>query len=143
MPKTFRTVPDTNIIIALQSKKPKSPNREYYERWRKQEFDLLYSEDTLLEYSLKLKDFGMPSEERKEFIREVSKLGIKIYIENFHLRVYPVDPDDISFVLCAENGKATHLISYDRHILDLKYRQSFAYKICKILEFLKELRLAD
>lgn len=143
MPKTFRTVPDTNIIIALQSKKPKSPNREYYERWRKQEFDLLYSEDTLLEYSLKLKDFGMPLEERKEFIREVSKLGIKIYIENFHLRVYPADSDDISFVLCAENGNATHLISYDRHILDLKYRQSFAYKICKILEFLKELRLAD
>lgn len=135
----FKTVPDTNIIIAAQSKNPKSPNREYYERWRKQEFSLLYSEDTLLEYSLKLKAFGMPPSERKEFIREIAKLGIKIHIDFFHLRIYPEDPDDIAFILCAENGKATHLISYDNHILNLKYRREFDFKICRVIDFLQEL----
>jgi len=138
--KELRTVPDTNIIIAAQSKKPKSPNREYYERWRDGEFDFLYSEDTMFEYATKLDDLGMSRTEIKEFIQEISKLGIRVYIEYFHLRAYPEDPDDVAFVLCAENGKATHLISYDQHILDLKYRQMFDFKICKIIEFLQELR---
>ena len=55
MPVKFQTVPDTNIILASSSKNPKSPNREYFERWLyRQEFDLLYSDDTLHEYIEKL-----------------------------------------------------------------------------------------
>ncbi|MBF0202033.1 MAG: PIN domain-containing protein [Desulfamplus sp.] len=137
---TLRTVPDTNIIIAAQSKNPKSPNREYYECWLNHEFELLYSEDTMFEYALKLNALGMPETDIREFILEISKLGIQIQIEFFHLRVYPEDFDDVAFVLCAENGNATHLISYDKHILDLKYRHKFDFKICKIIEFLQELR---
>ncbi|SLM30574.1 Nucleic acid-binding protein contains PIN domain-like protein [Desulfamplus magnetovallimortis] len=137
----FKTVPDTNIIIATQSKNPKSPNREYFERWLyNDEFDLLYSEDTLLEYSLKLRHKGFSKEKRKAIIKNISKLGFRIYIEFFHLRAYPEDPDDVVFVLCAQNGNATHLISYDKHILDLKYRSEFDFKICQIIEFLQELR---
>ena len=36
-----------------------------------------------------------------------------------HFRHYPVDEDDISFLLCAINGAASHLVSYDPHLLDL------------------------
>jgi predicted nucleic acid-binding protein len=37
----------------------------------------------------------------------------------FHFRHYPIDENDIAFLLCAMNGHATHLISYDSHLLDL------------------------
>jgi predicted nucleic acid-binding protein len=38
---------------------------------------------------------------------------------SFHFRHYPIDENDIAFLLCAMNGHATHLISYDSHLLDL------------------------
>lgn len=138
----FQTVPDTNVIIAAHSGNPKSPNKEYYERWLNNEFDLLYSDDTLAEYALKLQlpKFGLSLEDLELFIGNLSILGIEVEIKHYHLKVYPEDSDDISFILCAENGNATHVISYDRHILDLQYRHKFTYKICKILEFLQELR---
>ncbi len=141
MPVKFQTVPDTNIILATSSKNPKSPNREYYERWLYgQEFDLLYCDDTLSEYVEKLEEKNYPEEAIIQFLRAILEIGIKIEIDFFHLRAYPEDPDDVAFVLCAENGNATHLISYDHHILDLKYRHEFDFKICKIIEFLQELR---
>ncbi len=136
----FQTVPDTNIVISAQFGSPQSPNKEYFRRWKKYEFNVLYSKDTLLEYIEKLTEFGVSEEETEEYLGSFLELGVPVEIDYFHLRVYPEDPDDISFVLCAENGKATHLISYDRHILDLKYRRKFDYKICKIINFLQELR---
>ncbi len=115
----FQTVPDTNIVISAQFGTPQSPNKEYFSRWKKYEFNVLYSKDTLLEYIEKLTEFGVSEEETEEYLGSFLELGVPVEIDYFHLRVYPEDPDDISFVPCAENGKATHLISYDRHILDL------------------------
>ncbi|MBF0202318.1 MAG: PIN domain-containing protein [Desulfamplus sp.] len=139
----FRTVPDTNIILASTSENPKSPNREYYERWLYgEEFDLLYSDDTLAEYALKLKTghFNVPDEKIEELISHILILGVNVDIDFFHLRVYPKDPDDVAFVLCAQNGNATHLISYDKHILDLQYHHDFDFKICQVIGFLQDLR---
>jgi predicted nucleic acid-binding protein len=53
-------------------------------------------------------------------INAIWKLGEHTSIQYFHLANYPSDPDDIAFVLCAENGYATHLLSYDKHLLDLQ-----------------------
>ena len=52
--------------------------------------------------------------------------------------IYPKDEDDIVFVLCAENGNATHLITYDTDLLNIK--EYFKFKICKTIEFLSEFR---
>jgi predicted nucleic acid-binding protein len=73
----------------------------------------------------------------------IQKLGEHTSIQYFHLANYPSDSDDIAFVLCANNGYATHLISYDMHLLALQGFYSF--KICKTVDFLAELRdvLAD
>ena len=38
----------------------------------------------------------------------------------FHFRHYPVDPDDVKFLLCAINGRASHLVSYDNHLRSLR-----------------------
>ena len=59
----------------------------------------------------------------------------------FHLRHYPEDAEDVFLLLCALNGEATHLVSYDPHLLGLRpfYGE---LQICPALEFLQVLRQA-
>ena len=63
-------------------------------------------------------------------------LGVPVEIKYYHLLVYPEDKDDTAFVSFTENGKATHLLSYNKHLLDLQYRHVFDFTICKITDFL-------
>jgi predicted nucleic acid-binding protein len=63
-----------------------------------------------------------------------------IEIRFFHFRHYPVDADDTIFLLCAINGAASHLVSYDRHLLEVGiFYEEFI--TCKPTEFLKVLRI--
>jgi hypothetical protein len=48
------------------------------------------------------------------FLANLLMIGQKVEITSNHLEYYPEDEDDICFVLCAENGNATHLVSYDK-----------------------------
>ena len=135
----LKTVPDTNIIIAAcKNPKEHSYNKEYINLWLEDKYNLLYSDDTYYEYIEKFTDLNIPESTIKKFLSVVEELGVYIYIDTFHLSVYPKDPDDIAFVLCAENGNATHLISNDRDLLEIKYKYSF--KICRIIEFIKDFR---
>ena len=59
---------------------------------------------------------------------------------SFHFRHYPVDGDDVMFLLCAMNGTASHLVSYDRHLLALRTFYEDELLICEPLEFLRALR---
>ena len=138
MQTSFRTVPDTNVIIASQNANITSPNREYFDRWENNEFSLLYCEDTLREYIKKLLDHHVPRALIRKFIVELLELAERVEIQFFHFHQYPPDVDDIPFLLCAVNGHATHLISYDRDLKSLNGHYSF--KICETLEFLFELR---
>lgn len=135
----FRVVPDTNVIISAElSKKQKSSNRDFMEHWLKKEFIVLFSDDTLIEYAIKLRDKDIPDQKIVEFLANLFILGNKVKITSYHLEYYPDDEDDICFVLCAENGDATHLVSYDKHLLILEGK--FKFKILSIVPFLQELR---
>jgi len=113
----LRPVTDTNVLLASEkSKSATSPNREYIQRWRNDEFTFLYSEDTLLEYIKKMQEKHISEDSIKKFLGALFELGVQVYIAFYHLPVYPVDPDDIAFLLCADNGEATHLLTYDRHL---------------------------
>lgn len=139
MSLTLRVVPDTNIFIAAQkSTSLGSPNKEFFERWQRSEFDLLFSEDTLFEYVEKLSELGIAEQTIKRLVRAIMALGIEVPIVYFHLRHYPVDPDDIAFVLCAVNGDATHIVSQDQHLLRLNH--VYPFTICKPSDFLGEVR---
>ncbi len=140
MPETsLRAVPDTNILLASEmSSSSTSPNREYFERWKANEFTFLFSQDTLLEYIKKLRDKGLPEKRIEIFLGALMAIGVEIFVEFYHLPAYPVDADDIAFLLCAENGQATHLVTYDRHLLDVVSR--FSFRICTPIEFLGDLR---
>ena len=136
----FRTVSDTNIVIAAQNNHSHSPNREYFQRWHHGEFELLYSNDILNEYFRKLKECHISQEDIEELLLTLIVLAEYVPIRHFHLPhyQYPKDPDDIAFILCADNGKATHLLTYDSD--QLKLDQYHHFNICKPIPFLQELR---
>jgi len=46
----------------------------------------------------------------------------------------------VMFLLCALNGSATHLVSYDKHLLSLRPFYSGEVNICEPLEFLAACR---
>lgn len=138
MKTNLRTVPDTNVIIAAQNASATSPNREYFDRWERDEFAVLYCDDILREYIKKLFEKNVPRALILEFIAELLELGERVELEFFHCPRYPSDEDDIPFLLCAVNGNATHLISYDPHLQTLN--GYYPFKVCKTLEFLFDLR---
>ncbi len=134
-----RGVLDTNVVIAAhRSGGAASPNREILACWAAGDFTLLYLEDVLLEYVEKLIEFGVPDEKLREFVRSVGVLGERVAIVFFHLRRYPADADDIAFLLCAINGRASHLVTYDSGFSEIAADCSFA--ICEPLAFLATLR---
>lgn len=135
MASDVRGVLDTNIFIASEKSQNKtSPNRELLKRWQNQEFAVLYSEDVLLEYAAKFKELGVSETSIKKLIGAILAVGIEISIDYFHLHHYPQDPDDVAFLLCAYNGSASHLITYDSHLLILDYL--YPFQICKPLHLL-------
>ncbi len=139
MKTAFSVVPDTNIVVASEkSVSGSSPNKEFFARWKNAEFEILCSDDTLLEYINKLKEKRIPEAIIKMLIRAMLELGRHVEIEYYHLRRYPSDSDDIAFLLCAVNGDATHIVTYDPHLKELN--SFFSFKICETLEFLFELR---
>lgn len=144
MASHLRAVLDTNVILsAHRTRHPASPNAEILARWRRREFHFLYSLDTLAEYAEKLLEHGIPAVGIEEFIRLLARHGEAVTIVFFHFRHYPVDPDDVMFLLCAINGSATHLVSYDGHLLSLRHYYSGELAICEPVEFLAACRTAQ
>lgn len=135
----FKVVPDTNVLLASETRPgPTSPNTEFVERWKREEFIVLYSDDTLLEYIHIMRRQGIAETRIKQLIQAILALGQEVWIQFYHLHHYPIDPDDIAFLLCAENGQATHIISYDKHLKDIE--RWYTFRVCNTLEFLHELR---
>ena len=73
-----------------------------------------------------------------EFISRVIQYGERVKIQYFHFRYYPDDMEDVAFLLCADNGQATHIVSYDKHLLDLD--GLYPFRVCKPVPFLEDLR---
>jgi putative PIN family toxin of toxin-antitoxin system len=117
----FRAVFDTNVIIAaLKSKNPNSPTVELLKRWRNDEFILLYADDLLLEYREKFITRNIDSALRIAFLASLNVLGERIVLATDQIkRIVSNDPDDDIFVACAIIGRATHLVSYDPHLLNI------------------------
>jgi uncharacterized protein len=143
-PARFRAVLDSNVLVAAQrSARPDSPNRELIDGWQADEYTLLDSLDTLHEYAEKLVQLAANHADAVAYIAIISALGEAVEIKFFHLPRYPSDPDDIAFLLCAWNGLASHLVSYDHDLLELSAGYEPHFRICPPLDFLAALRLAS
>ena len=139
MASQLRAVLDTNVVLAAKhSTNPSSPNVEILNRWRRREFVSLFTLDTLAEYAEKLLERGIPVAEVNDFIHSFARHGERVTVAYFHFRHYPVDADDIMFLLCAINGNASHLVSYDEHLLSLRPFYENEVTICLPLEFLAD-----
>ena len=91
MKTSFRTVPDTNVIIAAQSPAVASPNKEYFERWKNDEFELLFSDDTLREYIEKLTERNVPRPIIVQLVISILELGSHIPISfSILLNILPI-----------------------------------------------------
>jgi len=141
MPGPLRVVLDTNVLLAGRtSSHPTSPAAEILDRWQQREFVVLYSLDTLAEYAEKLLSRGIAPLDVEAFIRLLVMHAEIVPVAFFHFRHYPVDPDDVMFLLCAVNGHASHLVSYDQHLLSLRPYYAGELAICEPLEFLIDCR---
>ena len=143
MPGSLRAVLDTNVVLAAQlSPHATSPTAEILDRWQQREFRFLYSLDILAEYAEKLLVRGIPAPEVAAFLRLMARHGEIVPIVFFHFRHYPVDSDDVMFLLCVINGRGTHLVSYDPHLLSLQPYYAGEVTICEPVEFLTACRRA-
>lgn len=116
----YRAVLDTNVVLAAdRTSNPLSPNKEIIGHWANGEFIWLVTDDIAGEYVEKLLEKGNNTDEVEAFVTGLFLLAERVQIRFFHFRHYPVDSDDTIFLLCAINGVATHLVSYDRHLLDM------------------------
>ena len=135
-----RAVLDTNVVLAAQrATEPASPNREILDRWKLGEFVLLYSADIVIEYAEKLLEHGFSECEVRSYLALVRLLGERVDITFFPVRNYPADSDDVAFLLCALNGEATYLVTYDAHLLALQ--PHYALTVCGPVRFLADLRV--
>jgi putative PIN family toxin of toxin-antitoxin system len=135
-----RAVLDTNVVLAgKRTRSLTSPNLEVLHRWSRGEFEWLYSDGILEEYSEKLLQAGVSAREILQFIYEIKNLGEEVPIKFFHTRYYPCDPDDIIFLLTALNGAASHLLTYDDDLVDVSVHYP-EFITCRPVEFLAALR---
>ena len=85
----LRAVLDTNLVVAAhKSVHPQSPNREIIDRWLRDEFTWLISDDITAEYAEKLLEKGNLSATVEAFITELFLLAETVEIRFFHFRHY-------------------------------------------------------
>lgn len=116
----LRAVLDTNVVLAAKrSVHPQSPNAEIITRWMAGEFVWLVSDDVVTEYTEKLLEKGIDPLKVEHFVADLLQYGEEVSIRFFHFQHYPVDMDDVAFLLVAINGAATHVVTYDEHLKDV------------------------
>jgi putative PIN family toxin of toxin-antitoxin system len=137
----LRAVFDTNIFVAAHlSKNPHSPTMELLRRWRQEEFELLYSDDLLVEIDEKFSARGIADEYKDSLLVELRDLAT--YVEVKPSDVKPViiaDPDDDFVLACAVVGQAEYLVTYDAHF-DMLEGEYQGVKITEALPFLWAVR---
>jgi len=121
-----RAVLDTNIVIAaLKSKNQHSPNAELLHRWVAGEFILVYCDDLEAEYREKCVARNTQLGIRMSFLKNISLYGERVELTPEQIQpIIQADPDDDIVLACALVGHATHLVTYDPHLLNLG--QSYA-----------------
>lgn len=136
----LRAVLDTNVVLAAKrSVHPQSPNSEIITRWMAGEFVWLVSDDVVTEYAEKLLEKGIDPLKVEQLVADLLQYGEEVPIRFFHFQHYPVDMDDVAFLLAAINGAATHVVTYDEHLKDVGVFYP-EFITCEPLAFLTDLR---
>ncbi len=109
----MKVVIDTNVWIESISKH--SRFHRLYKAFLDGKFNLLISNETLLEYEEIIKSHCQHIDQ----IRFIFLMDISPYINKisptFRFNLIPADPDDNKFIDCAIAGQADFLITSDKH----------------------------
>lgn len=113
----LRAVLDTNVPIAAHlSRNAHSPTIELLERWRKQEFRQLYSDDMLAELIEKFAARKIAPDVSDQYLADLLTLGQFVIVTPEQIPdVIAADPDDNAILACAFIGRASHIVTYDPH----------------------------
>lgn len=129
---------DTNLIVSGTATTSTVPY-QLLQSWRRAEYILLTSPPILEEVRDVLqrpeKNFTISPDEIKDVIES---LMTKAFVTRGELQVDVVknDPDDNKFIAAALEGSASHIISGDRHLLNIGAYQGI--KIVTARNFLEE-----
>lgn len=139
--RRLQAVLDTNVFVAAHlSKNPNSPAMELLRRWRRGEFELLYSDDLLVEVDEKFSAREISDEHKDSFLVELRDQGTYVEVKPSDIRpVITADPDDDLILACAVVGQATYLVTYDHHF-DVLGKEYKGVKIVDGLAFLRAVR---
>ncbi|MFW5636369.1 MAG: putative toxin-antitoxin system toxin component, PIN family [Thermodesulfobacteriota bacterium] len=129
----MRLVINTNVILVSVS--PKSKYHWIFQALKSERFDLLVTNDILLEYQEILE---------KKYSTSAAKLllgtldvlpNVHEITPNFYWNLIIQDPDDDKFVDCAISGNADHLVSEDSDFNILKSIDFPTVSVLNIQEF--------
>lgn len=108
-------------VAKTLSKNPRSPNVELFERLKADAYVLFWCQEIRAEVAEKLLARHLSAERIAEFIAEVMSLAVWVEVPTSAIQRYVKDdPDDDVIVACAVVSQATHIVSYDEHLLSLK-----------------------
>ena len=142
---TRRVVLDTNQIVGAGSRwlsnPVPSPDPNAHRRLLvcvAAQHTGLYCTPILREYIEKLLERGHPEVRVRELIAYLIGSFESVTIVSSTAPVPPSDSDDEIFLICAIDGAADHLVSEDRHLLNLKnhYRRPKIDKCSDVVESL-------
>ena len=131
---------DTNILISSTLWK-NSVSRKLLNKLILESREIFISEDILEEYSKVLKrDFNLSREEVEEKIELVLSF-CNLVSPSVHIEEIKNDPTDDRVLECAIESDSEYIISYDKHLLNLKEFRSI--KIVSPEEFLDILKRCE
>jgi putative PIN family toxin of toxin-antitoxin system len=107
-------------VAKALSKNPRSPNVELFELLKANAYVLIWCDEIRAEVAEKLLARHLSAERIAELIAEVTSLAVWIEVPVSAIQRYVKDdPDDDIIVACAVVSQATHIVSYDEHLLSL------------------------
>ncbi|MCL4385487.1 MAG: putative toxin-antitoxin system toxin component, PIN family [Actinobacteria bacterium] len=117
----MKVVIDTNVFISSFFKQSINP-RKIIDLWKTSKLVVCLTKEIIEEYLEVLMRLGLAGEpELYEFIKIFERKENILYfnmVQKIDLEID--DSDDLKFIECAVAGKASYIISGDKHLLNLK-----------------------